>query len=141
MSSALRNAAVQPGPEPVQRAASTRWAPLLASALYQAGRATGQHEVTAAARVVAAYSDTDAAATPGLCAARRSGTSRDQTQFTLAVAAGAIVTHITDLELKEAVCNQFMDHLQIPATQLAHRRQPLPGQRRRRHHLPSCLPS
>ncbi|MFP2929537.1 hypothetical protein ACLESO_30930 [Pyxidicoccus sp. 3LG] len=84
---------------------------LIASALYQAGENTGQREVLMRA-IVAAYNDTDPQK-PGLFQLAKNHIS-DQGKFTLAVAAGAIITHITDLKLKEAVCNEFMDHLQIP---------------------------
>ncbi|MCE9672783.1 hypothetical protein LY474_33755 [Myxococcus stipitatus] len=84
---------------------------LLASALYQAGEATGQRDVLLRS-IVAAYDD-ETIATPGLQQLARQHNS-DQTKFTLAVAAGAIITHVTDLRLKEAVCNELMDHLQIP---------------------------
>ncbi|MCP3145171.1 hypothetical protein [Pyxidicoccus xibeiensis] len=88
---------------------------LLASALYQAGENTGQREVLIRS-IVAAYNDEDPKK-PGLFQLAKNNLS-DQTKFTLAVAAGAIITHITDLRLKEAVCNELMDHLQIPREQL-----------------------
>ncbi|MCP3098611.1 hypothetical protein LZ198_06945 [Myxococcus sp. K15C18031901] len=84
---------------------------LLASALYQAGEATGQRDVLLRS-IVAAYDD-ETVATPGLQQLTRQYLT-DQGKFTLAVAAGAIITHVTDLRLKEAVCNELMDHLQIP---------------------------
>ncbi|MCY1021913.1 hypothetical protein [Pyxidicoccus sp. MSG2] len=84
---------------------------LLASALYQAGEGQGQREVLLRA-IVAAYNDSDPK-TPGLLQLSQQYIN-DQDKFTLAVAAGAIITHVTDLKLKEAVCNELMDHLQIP---------------------------
>ena len=84
---------------------------ILASALYQAGERTGQREVLMRA-VVASYNDTTPE-TPGLYQLAQQHLN-DQTKFTLAVASGAIITHITDLQLKEAVCNELMDRLKIP---------------------------
>jgi hypothetical protein len=84
---------------------------LLASALYQAGQGAGQREVLMRA-VVAAYNDPNPQ-TPGLLQLSQQYLN-DQSKFTLAVAAGAIITHVTDPKLKEAVCNELMDHLQIP---------------------------
>ena len=84
---------------------------LLASALYQAGEGQGQREVLLRA-IVAAYNDPDPK-TPGLLQLTQQYMN-DQDKFTLAVAAGAIISHVTDLKLKEAVCNELMDHLQIP---------------------------
>jgi hypothetical protein len=84
---------------------------LLASALFQAGEATGQREVLMRA-VVASYNDS----TPdslGLYQLAQQHLTNQNT-FTLAVAASAIITHVTDPKLKEAVCNELMDHLQIP---------------------------
>ncbi|MBZ4417681.1 hypothetical protein [Myxococcus sp. RHSTA-1-4] len=84
---------------------------LIASALYQAGENTGQREVLMRS-VVAAYNDSSPQ-TPGLYQLAQQNLN-DQSRFTLAVAVGAIITHVTDLRLKEAVCNELMDHLQIP---------------------------
>ncbi|QSQ24996.1 hypothetical protein JY651_08715 [Pyxidicoccus parkwayensis] len=84
---------------------------LLASALYQAGEGQSQREVLLRA-IVAAYNDSDPQR-PGLLQLTQQYLN-DQSKFTLAVAAGAIITHVTDLKLKEAVCNELMDHLQIP---------------------------
>ncbi|NMO15222.1 hypothetical protein HPC49_01460 [Pyxidicoccus fallax] len=88
---------------------------LIASALYQAGENTGQREVLMRA-VVAAYNDPDPQK-PGLFQLSQQYLN-NQSQFTLAVAAGAIISHVTDLRLKEAVCNELMDHLQIPRDSL-----------------------
>ncbi|WP_164018429.1 hypothetical protein [Pyxidicoccus trucidator] len=88
---------------------------LLATALYQAGQNAGQREVLMRA-VVAAYSDTNPQ-TPGLRQLSEQYLN-EQGKFTLAVAAGAIITHVTDPKLKEAVCNELMDHLQIPRDEL-----------------------
>ncbi len=88
---------------------------LLASALFQAGEATGQREVLLRA-IVASYNDASQQ-TPGLFQLAQQNLT-NQSGFTLAVAAGAIISHITDLRLKTAVCNELMDHLQIPRDQL-----------------------
>lgn len=84
---------------------------ILASALYQAAEGQGQREVLLRS-IVAAYNDSDPQK-PGLLQLSQQYLN-DQSKFTLAVAAGAIITHVTDLKLKEAVCNELMDHLQIP---------------------------
>ncbi|MBZ4414184.1 hypothetical protein K8640_38775 [Myxococcus sp. XM-1-1-1] len=84
---------------------------ILASALYQAGEATGQRDILLRS-IVTAYND-ESTTTPGILQLTRQYLS-DQTKFTLAVAVTPIITHITDLRLKEAVCNEVMDHLQIP---------------------------
>ncbi|NOK19247.1 hypothetical protein [Corallococcus carmarthensis] len=88
---------------------------LLATALYQAGRSTGQ-EAQLQRDIVSAYYDT----TPG-----KEGIFQltqivlgDQSRFSLAVPAASIIAHISDLELRKAVCNEFMDHLQIPRADL-----------------------
>ncbi|WP_338865343.1 hypothetical protein [Myxococcus stipitatus] len=88
---------------------------ILASALYQAGEATGQRDILLRS-IVAAYND-ETTATPGILQLTRRFIS-DQSKFTMAAAAGAIISHVTDLRLKEAVCNELMDHLQIPRDQL-----------------------
>lgn len=88
---------------------------ILASALYQAGEGTGQRKVLERA-IVSAYSD-ETANNPGL---RQliTLTLNDQTKFNLTSVAAVIIRHITDVPLKTAVCNEFIDHLQIPATDL-----------------------
>ncbi|WP_342374689.1 hypothetical protein NVS55_25505 [Myxococcus stipitatus] len=88
---------------------------ILASALYQAGESTGQRDILLRS-IVAAYNDENTA-TPGILQLTRRYLG-DQSKFTMAVAAGAIISHVTDLRLKEAVCNELMDHLQIPRDQL-----------------------
>ncbi len=88
---------------------------LLASALFQAGEATGQRDVLLRA-IVASYNDTNPQ-TPGLYQLMQQFIS-NQNGFTLAVASSAIISHVTDPRLKEAVCNELMDHLQIPREQL-----------------------
>jgi hypothetical protein len=84
---------------------------LLATALYQVGQSAGQRDVLMRA-VVAAYDDSNPQ-TPGLRQLSEQYLN-EQRKFTLAVAAGAIITHVSDPKLKEAVCNELMDHLQIP---------------------------
>jgi len=88
---------------------------ILASALFQAAESTGQRQVLSRA-IVNAYSDGNAS-TPGL-AQIISASLADQSSFTMAKAVGAIVSHIDDLELKRAVCGEFLDHLQIPLAEL-----------------------
>jgi hypothetical protein len=88
---------------------------LLASALYQAAEDTGKRELLQRA-VYAGYSDSSTS-TPGLAQLTQLHLG-NQSQFTLAVAASAIIRHIGDDALKKAVCVEFMDHLQIPPDQL-----------------------
>jgi hypothetical protein len=83
---------------------------LLATALYQAGMATNQM-AQLQRDVVSAYYDTDPA-NPGIYQFTQL-TLGDQSGFSLAVPAIAIISHITDLDLKRAVCNEFLDHLQL----------------------------
>ncbi|MDY7229388.1 hypothetical protein [Hyalangium rubrum] len=91
---------------------------ILASALYQAGQAGGlaQHKTLQRA-LVSAYSDTTPN-NPGL-AQLVNLTLGDQTNFNLISASAVIINHITDLPLKTAVCNEFIDHLAIPASALS----------------------
>lgn len=84
---------------------------VLAAALYQAGERTSQREVLMRA-VVASYND-PAPETPGLFQLAQEYQG-NQDAFTLAVAVRPIITHVTDDRLKEAVCNELMDRLQIP---------------------------
>ncbi|CAM4177426.1 hypothetical protein G4177_33530 [Corallococcus sp. ZKHCc1 1396] len=88
---------------------------LLATALYQAGRASGQEAVLQRA-VVAAYYDTNES-NPGIFQLTQRFLP-NQERFSLAVPALAIIGHIGDLELRKAVCNEFVDHLRIPREQL-----------------------
>lgn len=88
---------------------------LLATALYQAGRSSGQ-EAQLQRAIVSAYYDTDPS-NPGIYQLTQLVLG-NQSLFTLAVPASAIISHITDLELRKAVCNEFMDHLQIPRESL-----------------------
>ncbi|TSC22602.1 hypothetical protein [Corallococcus sp. Z5C101001] len=88
---------------------------LLATALYQAGRSSGQ-EAQLQRAIVSAYYDTDPS-NPGIYQLTQLVLG-NQSLFTLAVPASAIISHITDLELRKAVCNEFMDHLQIPRADL-----------------------
>lgn len=80
----------------------------VATALYEAGQASGQHKVIQKA-VLAAYSDTNAD-TPGL-AQLLNATLGDETQFTLELALASIVAHIPDDSTKLYVCNEFVDRL------------------------------
>ncbi|RKH13110.1 hypothetical protein D7V97_06635 [Corallococcus sp. CA053C] len=88
---------------------------LLATALYQAGRSSGQEAVLQRA-IVASYYDTTPA-TPGIYQITQLVLG-DQSKFTLSAAVSPILSHITDLELRKAVCNEFIDHLQIPSAEL-----------------------
>jgi hypothetical protein len=88
---------------------------MLATALFQAGESTSQREVLLRA-IVSSYYDENVL-TPGLFQLMKK--YRDQQgNFTLAEASKAIISHIGDTDLRKAVCNQLMDHLQIPRDQL-----------------------
>ncbi|RYZ37473.1 MAG: hypothetical protein EOO71_27790 [Myxococcaceae bacterium] len=84
---------------------------ILASALFQAGRAQNQEAVLQRA-VVAAYYD-ESPTNPGIFQLTRNFLG-DQTRFNLALPSLAIIGHIGDLELRKAVCNELVDHLRIP---------------------------
>ncbi|MGZ3460054.1 MAG: hypothetical protein ACXU86_16300 [Archangium sp.] len=90
---------------------------LLASSLYKASSSEADRQALVRA-VVAAYSDTDPAK-PGFAQLAHMALD-DQTQFTLARAARAIVEHIPrdNVPLKQAVCTQFATHLQLPVSEL-----------------------
>ncbi|MBU8896614.1 hypothetical protein DRW03_23705 [Corallococcus sp. H22C18031201] len=88
---------------------------ILATALYQAGQSTNQQKVLMRA-VASAYND-DSTVTPGLYQVMKKYQG-DQNSFTLAEAMKPIISHLTDTDLKKAVCNQLMDHLQISPDQL-----------------------
>ncbi|MFL5350182.1 MAG: hypothetical protein ACJ8AT_35860 [Hyalangium sp.] len=88
---------------------------ILASALYQAGEGTGQRDVLLRA-IVASYSD-ETANNPGL-KQLITLSQNDQTNFNLVSVSSVIINHITDKPLKTAVCNEIIDHLQVPAAQL-----------------------
>lgn len=87
---------------------------LLAAALYQAGQKSGQHAAIQAG-LLRAYSSTDTSK-PGLAQLLRD-TLSDQNRFTLPAAMAVIVRHM-DETLRQNVCNELMDRLQIPSNQL-----------------------
>ncbi|ADO73258.1 hypothetical protein [Stigmatella aurantiaca] len=88
---------------------------IIASALYQAGQSTGQHAQLQRA-LVDAYSD-ESSNKPGL--AQLSRVARDnQANFNLTSTSAVLINHIADIPLKTAVCNELIDHLQIPASTL-----------------------
>lgn len=89
---------------------------ILASSLYHAGQTDNDRQVLARA-VVAAYSDETNTTKPGFNQLARAALN-DQAKFTLAVAAKAIIRHITDFTLKQRVCSQFATRLQIPVEDL-----------------------
>jgi hypothetical protein len=88
---------------------------IIASALYQAGEGTGQRDVLLRA-IVSAYSD-ESTGNPGLQQLITVSLG-DQTQFNTTSVAAVLINHITDTPLKTAVCNELIDHLQIPAANL-----------------------
>jgi hypothetical protein len=100
---------------------------IIASALYQAGQSTGQHKTLQRA-LVAAYSD-ETSGNPGLAQLSRIAQSQgDQTLFNRTSVASVLVKHVTDTPLKTAVCNELIDHLQIPAADLVGPDRPCPPQ-------------
>jgi hypothetical protein len=96
---------------------------ILASALYQAGESTGQREVLMRS-ILSAYSDDSG--NPGLrqLALLARGNQQD---FNLTSVAAVLVNHVSDGTLRRALCNELIDHLQIPAVNLASVCQNAPG--------------
>ncbi|HYH95221.1 hypothetical protein [Hyalangium sp.] len=88
---------------------------ILASALYQAGESTGQREVLMRA-IISAYSD-ETANNPGL-KQLVTLSQNNQQNFNLTSVAAVFIKHVTDVPLKTALCNELIDHLQIPAASL-----------------------
>ncbi|HEX8697404.1 MAG TPA: hypothetical protein VF815_01075 [Myxococcaceae bacterium] len=89
---------------------------IIASSLYHAGQSLGRHEILQGA-IVASYSDkSDTEGFKELIAR----TINNQNDFTLVAATSVIINHVykVDPELATAVCNQFIDRLQIPANRL-----------------------
>jgi len=102
---------------------------IIASSLYHAAQSLGRHEVLQGA-IVASYSDT-AADSEGLRQLiERLGTNQDG--FNLVSTSWVIVKHVNkvDPELATAVCNQFIDRLQIPANLMVGVGRPCPPEAR-----------
>ncbi|WP_224245577.1 hypothetical protein [Hyalangium gracile] len=97
---------------------------ILASALYQAGESTGQRKVLQRA-IISAYSD-QSGTNPGLQQLITLSLN-DQLKFNLVSVTAVLVNHITDVPLKTAVCNELIDHLQIPAAELVGPGKPCPS--------------
>jgi hypothetical protein len=97
---------------------------IIASALYQAGESTGQREVLMRA-IVSAYSD-ETANNPGL---RQLITlaQNNQQNFNLTSVSAVLINHVTDVPLKTALCNELIDHLQVPAADLVGPGKPCPA--------------
>ena len=89
---------------------------ILASALYRASQSSEAERTELARSLLLAYSDSNPS-NPGLAQVARQHLS-DQSDFTLSAAALAIIRHITNPDLQLAVCNQFVDRLQIPREEL-----------------------
>jgi hypothetical protein len=85
---------------------------ILASALYRASQSSEAARTELARSLLLAYSDSSPN-NPGLAEVARQHLS-DQSDFTPAAAALALVRHITNPDLQQAVCNEFVDRLQIP---------------------------
>lgn len=88
---------------------------IIASVLWHAAEKTGQRGVLQRA-VLAAYNDENPA-TPGLAQIIDQNLNTP-TNFSPAVMANAIMTHITDLELRKEVCNGFIDQMKIAKDQM-----------------------
>jgi hypothetical protein len=88
---------------------------ILASALHQAAQGSQANREQLLRAVVRAYSSSDPAK-PGLAELIRQNLT-DQTRFTLAMAARAIVQQVEG-DLQQAVCNAFANRLQIPLGEL-----------------------
>ncbi|WNG35961.1 hypothetical protein F0U61_21525 [Archangium violaceum] len=88
---------------------------ILASALVNAEQSAADRETLARA-VTAAYSDTTTTK-PGFNQLAHAALN-DQRAFSLAVAAKAIIRHISEFNLKQRVCSQFATRLQIPIEDL-----------------------
>ena len=88
---------------------------ILANALFEAGRTTGQHRALQKA-VLAAYSDANAS-TPGFAQIIQLNLQA-QAQPSLGIMLSAIPFHIQDITLKQVVCNQFVDRLGVHRSEL-----------------------
>jgi hypothetical protein len=86
---------------------------IIASSLYHAAQSLGRHEVLQGA-LVASYSD-PSADNPGLRQLIER-TINNQSDFNLVTVSWVIVNHVKKVDpvLATAVCNQFIDRLQIP---------------------------
>ncbi|MBN1210340.1 MAG: hypothetical protein JXB05_36140 [Myxococcaceae bacterium] len=90
---------------------------ILASALYQAGESTGQREVLQRA-ILSSYSGLQQLA----LLARG-----NQQNFNLTSVSAVFITSVTDVQLKTALCNELIDHLQVPAAELVGPGKPCPA--------------
>jgi hypothetical protein len=97
---------------------------IIASALYQAGESTGQREVLMRA-IVSAYSD-ETANNPGLKQLITIAQNNQQ-NFNLTSVSAVLINHVTDVPLKTALCNELIDHLQVPAADLVGPGKPCPA--------------
>jgi hypothetical protein len=121
----LRNALLQTGLSSFSgQGLEYKLGSILASALYQAGESTGQREVLMRA-IVSAYSD-ETANNPGL-KQLISLVGNDQGSFNLTSVSAVLINHVTDVPLKTALCNELIDHLQVPATELVGPGRPCPA--------------
>lgn len=90
---------------------------ILASALYQvAGQSPEQHKILQRA-IISAYSDEN----PDNLGLRQLAllARADQSRFNLVSVSAVLIKHVTDLDMKTALCNELIDHLQVPANELA----------------------
>lgn len=97
---------------------------IIASALYQAGESTGQREVLMRA-IVSAYSD-ETSNNPGLQQLINNNLNSQQ-NFNLISVSAVLINHVTDVPLKTALCNELIDHLQVPAAELVGPGKPCPA--------------
>ncbi len=139
----LRHALLRPAPRHVlgRQGLEYKLGSILASALYQAGESTGQREVLMRA-IVSAYSDEPRRTT------RASSSSSSASWATTRATSASLsvrwifINHVTDVPLKTALCNELIDHLQIPAAELVGPDQPCPAAAQGGQHLPpAALPN
>lgn len=97
---------------------------IIASALYQAGKGAEQPEVLMRA-IVSAYSD-ETANNPGLKQLITIAQNNQQ-NFNLTSVSAVLINHVTDVNLKTALCNELIDHLQVPAADLVGPGKPCPA--------------
>jgi hypothetical protein len=100
---------------------------ILASALYHAGQSLGRHEALQSA-LIASYSDASADNEGFKQLIER--TLNNQVDFNLVSVSWVLIKHVNKADgtgdLSTALCNQLIDRLQIPATELVGPGKPCP---------------
>jgi hypothetical protein len=97
---------------------------ILASALYQAGASEPNGHKVLQRALISAYSD-ESATNPGLAQLVRLSLN-DQSRFNLVSVSAVLINHVPEGPLRRAVCNELIDHLQVPATELVGFGKPCP---------------